>query len=355
MKTNTKTARQQPASAPSAPANDPTDTDTPTAPATARATRQGGRYVGVVGADKVATAGASVWWECGRGVARSTLTDAWDAAGLDDDLLPGDKSLEAALHDAVNTLSSARVFVRRAPGADGGWLLVAEREVATATDALTKARWDAAVHATLDNVGRLQVSFRDPANPDNDATEAALRAAYQHARAHLTGDEVTRWMGTLLNDLGGVLLRVRGGLWFVPGDELDRWHRIADVIAATTGTAIEEMTTVCLGDAADRTVATIMSAVKRDAVAAVNDALNAVAKGVDAGKPLGKRALESQRRNLTAALSKVQRYEAALGVSLDDLRNDIDTVRAACAAHAIAASASVTAPSPATTGLGGIL
>ena len=354
MKTNMK-PRQQPASAPGAPANGPTDTGTPAAPATARATRQGGRYVGVVGADKVATAGASVWWECGRGVSRAALADAWDAAGLDPDMLPPDKSMEAALHDAVNTLSSARVFVRRAPGADGGWLLVAEREVASATDALTKARWDAAVHATLDKVGRLQVSFRDPANPDNAAVEAQLRAEYQRARAHLTGDEVTRWMGTLLNDLGGVLLRVRGGLWFVPGDELDGWHRVADVIAATTGTAIEEMTTVCVGDDAGRTVATIMSAVKRDAVAAVNDAMTAVSKGLDAGKPLGKRAMESQQRNLTAALAKVRRYEDALGVSLDELRSDIETVRAACAAHAIAASASVTAPSPATTGLGGIL
>lgn len=303
----------------------------------ARATKRGGGFIGVVGAQQVQTAGASVWWECGQGCTRSALCDAWDAAGLDPKLLPADKSMEAALHDAVNTLSSARVFVRRAPGSKG-WLLVAEREDAQGTDTLTKVRWEGAVHAELDKVGRLSVNFRDPNSSDNAATEQRLRVAYLNARTMLTGDEVTRWIGALLTGLKAVLLRARGGLWFVPGATLPDWHAMADCIAKVSGTCIEEMTTVCMGDDAGRTVATIMSAVKRDAMAVMEDTLSAIAKGNDAGKPLGAKALETQQRNLRDAMTKVQQYEQVLGVQMDELRGDIEALRATVAAQAVASS-----------------
>lgn len=316
----------------------------------ARATKRGGQFIATVGA-QVQTAGASVWWECGQGCTRSALADAWDAAGLDPALLPADKSMEAALHDAVNTLSSSRVFVRRAPQGKG-WLLVAEREDTTGTDALTKVRWEGAVHAELDKVGRLAIAFRDPNAADNAATEQRLRAEYLKARTMLTGDEVTRWMGALLTNMKAVLLRGRGGLWFVSHQNLALWHRMADCIAKASGTVIEEMTTVCTGDDAGRTVSTIMAAVKRDALAVMNDALATIAKGQDAGKPLGPKALETQQRNLRAAMDKVVEYEAVLGVEMSELRNDLDSLRATVAAQAIASAAAKPAAAPA---LGGLL
>lgn len=296
------------------------------------------RYVGVAGGE-VKEAGASVWWDRGQAVTRGALADAWEAAGLPSALLPPDKSVEAALHDAMDDLRTKRHLVRRAPDARGGWMIIVETSDATEKEALKAWKGQPQAHAWLDRVGRLQVAFPDNA-PEAERTklEHDLRNAYASRRTTLDGGEVTGWIKSLLLSLRAILLREDGGVWFVPHTTLPQWHTMADVITAATRTSLHEMTTVFLGDGADRTVGTILSAIKREAEEAVAKTMNEIAEASAKGKPLGANALASREKRCRDLASKVASYEDLLGTELPEIQERIEGLRAACVTANMVAS-----------------
>lgn len=295
-------------------------------------------YVGITGGT-VREAGASVWWDRGQGVSRAKLAETWEAAGLDPDLLPGNKSFDAALHDAVDDLRTRQHLVRQARGdVRGGWLIVLETTETGATSALDAWKGKPQAHAYLDNVKRLKIEFPDDTSPATRTDiEQRLRSAYTARRTTLDGGEVTGWVKSLLLKLRATLLREDGGVWFVPHDKLDEWHKMADAIHKATSTTLHEMATVFLGDQAHRTVGTILNAIQREAEEAITRTMGEIASAAERGKPLGADALRTREVRCRELAEKVSSYETLLGAALPDLTARIEQLQASCATAAMVA------------------
>jgi hypothetical protein len=276
-----------------------------------------------VAPESAETAGAISYWRLSGNVALSDLSAAWTAQGLDTKLLPALPGDEVALGRAVRELAGRRRVVRPL-GERGQWVIKDESVTADGND-VTHTR----VCTVKFESGSAAI---DPGDVDTDtyyAVAAQIRAGFRQARIELAPEDISGWLIDLAHDNSAVSLRDRGGIYFVPRTSVDFWRKAVKAIESVGGHRIFQIPALKNSEAIDA----ILDAVTVETTAAA-EAIEAelLAEGDVA---LGARALKNRAEACGSLLSKVEAYEALLGVKLPALVSKIEDLRAGVAAAAL--------------------
>ena len=147
-------------------------------------------------------------------------------------------------------------------------------------------------------------------------------ADYSKARGVLATTDIGNWLCDTLTTLGGVPLRDRGGVYFVPQDRVATWERVTTALQACSLHKVHRVPAMRSQDA----VEAILAAVTAD----TRKACQTIAEDIGSAT-LGKRALETRENQTADLLERLDRYEGLLGTRLDELRTAIDETRSAVA------------------------
>ena len=166
--------------------------------------------------------------------------------------------------------------------------------------------------------------------PEQFPTEIAV--AWQRRKEVLTGAQVGTILRKLVFNLGGIMLRETGGIYWIPGDKVAQFQQVASAVERAGGGNRVYFQTIVLDVPTIRTLREALS------TEVESDAKQMLAELSDTEKPLGKRAIEHRKEQAKELLVKVRNYESLLESSLDDLRKSIEEVEIAAAAAALMAA-----------------
>lgn len=265
--------------------------------------------------DTVKEAGGVVWWALSGTTNLAALTEAWTDVGLDPILLPRPVGPELAMHRAADEQKEAHRLVRRLPDRSG-WAIVDE---SGQSDDLS---YNILCRVRLDFCDRITV---DPSCSLADQVEQAF---YRHL-GQLSSGDVGSWLVHLSVWAKGVSLRPNGGLYFVPRQHLDEWRRMANVIESVSGHRLWLIPALRGSEA----VAAVLEAVQVEAKAHVE----AMTADLQEGQ-LGARGLNNRVDRCEQVANMLSAYDELLGTSLDDIRANLNKLRARLAAAALVAS-----------------
>lgn len=248
--------------------------------------------------EDVATAGATVWWRLSGDVKRTDLADGLEQAGLPEGWLPEMPSPEVCLRRAVAEQRQSRRLVRPLKG--HGWAVV--EETADEND----VEYETQRTVRLDMVGH--VAFSPPMLDD---LENEVCDAYERYLYTLTKSDISTWLvNQVEHSLDSVSLRERGGIYFIPHSQMDRWRQLVHAVTLHTENRLWTLPTLHCDDA----VNAVLDAVVTEAEAAIDEMTNELLSGA-----LGQRALETREEACGAMARKIRRYEQLLGCKIEGL------------------------------------
>lgn len=266
-------------------------------------------------------AGAVVYWSLSGAIDHAKLVAAWKAAGLDPEDLVEPPSAIMALQRAVRAEAGKRVLARSIDR--GHWALVEE---AVVNDKLVYYDDPPMLDARLDVANDALVL-----DPPNSEVAAKVRAEFDRGKAVVESRDVSNWLADLCSKLGGVTLRVTGGIYFLPPNGLADFEKAIAVLESVSAHRIENIPAM----RSDKAVRAVLHAVEAEAEAA------ALALEEDLAKveEFGPKALYGRRDKAEKMKAKLAGYEELLGVGLEALKDKLDVLRANLAAAALAAEA----------------
>lgn len=244
------------------------------------------------------------------------LYAAWEAEGLDVDLLPELPSDTVACRLAVYAQRSkgdgTAVLARPLKRTDNpdGWALVRETTGQTLQHAVI-------MHVLPNAIGRLTFETANGTKvlPDEHGNPVERRAweiveSYNWHVDHLTSQSMSGFFVRLCAWLNALTLRDTGGVYFIGAQHVPTWDRMVSAIRAATAHTvgyIQAMRT-------DEAVATILDSLSAEANSAAAALFDEIAGG-----ELGAKALETRGNQVDALRRKVAEYEQLLGVKAEAL------------------------------------
>lgn len=268
-------------------------------------------------------AGRVVYWRLEGSVEHGVLVDAWRAAGLDEKLLPLPPTPERALKRALRGFSSKRLLVR--PLKVPGYSLVSE----TAEDRhLEHGQTLTVVLVYGDDAGRPALEIE----PAGHELAVDVRKRFLAELEELDTTDISNWLGRLTTAVHAVSLRDKGGVVFVPRDDLPTWDRFVGVLEDVSESKVFQIPAMPTSSAVEAILDAIVSEATDVAVEIENDL-------ADPAVELGPRALATRSGRCESTIAKVGRYEALLGARLDSIRKRIDDLKANIAAASLLAGA----------------
>lgn len=257
--------------------------------------------------DSVSTAGAIVWWRLSGLLNIEALRSAWERAGLSEKWLPEAVGPSVACRRAAHEATDARKLVRSLP--KGGVAIVNERKLQEDND----LSYDTDCKVSINKIGHLVVE------PADHPLREKLEADFIRFQEELTPADISSWLSRMMGRVEAVSLRDSGGVYFVPAYALPTWEKVVRAVR----------------DASAHKVLAAPAMKSDEAVAAIEDAMMVEAEAEIAklseellsGK-LGKRALENRVTGTQGLESKLARYEEIVGRRQDQVRTQLDTVRA---------------------------
>lgn len=269
--------------------------------------------------ENIGATGAVVWWTFSGDVAHQQLCDSLAQRGFTEDFFPNPTTHERALGRAAKAQEEKR-FLARPLGRAAGWAMV--REVVQDDGNL---KHEQVCKLTL----RKDVLDIEPAgNPDG----LRVKADYEAYLPLISANDVGIWL-VLLSEakLMAVSLRQRGGLYFIPANVVPLWRSLTAAIQQVNPNfKLYEVPAM----KSDEAVRAVLDAVVREA----EEESAQMQQQLDDGA-LGKRALSSRVTRCDDIKAKLAHYEELLGVSLDKLRGNIDSLQADLGAAALASLA----------------
>ena len=269
--------------------------------------------------------GVITYWSASGDHSLQLVQSAWMAAGLPPEiekLAPQAPQPAECLTRAVHSVAGQRAHVvRRHP--KGGLLVIPERVTEDGEDLdLTSGQrlrvtWDPKAGALV---------FDVPTHP----LVHAIQSSFVHHRTHLTAGDFGDHLPVVVRALDAVGLRSRGGFYFVPRTSEGAWGRVLEALKASTHGQVKVYRIPVL--AADEALEAVVDAVLLETEAAARTVCAEVelAKG-----SLGKRAAATKAKAMDSALTRVEAYEALLGVSLVAARNAVSMAQGAVVAAAL--------------------
>lgn len=255
--------------------------------------------------------GAVVYWTMSGDVDLSKLEPAWKAANLPADWMPTPPSPKAALGRAAKDLQTKQRLVRQDP--KGGWSFVYELTVDGKLDYSVGAR----VHLSGPNDETL-VLDTDTASFQN-ATEDFDRVQLEYARVRATVGAVdaSAWLIWIAGKLDAVSLRDRGGVYFVPKANVERFRAVRDCLKGASASRVFMIPAMRSSDA----VAAVLEAVTKEAselLQATRDVFT---------DSLGHRAAKTRVELIDTLINKIEGYEKLLNVKMAEQTTQLRTLR----------------------------
>ncbi len=271
------------------------------------------------------TTGAVVFWNSSGGASVADYSAACDAEGLDSKQRAEAPSRDVAFGRAVKAeecksvdvvAAKARltwVRVQRGLTADGAVVLGEQIRLS-----LDKEEDKIAIAKRVDETWEQyqpEMAFTQ-VSPALSALRSRVAAAYSAAREQLTGSDITDWLVGLVGRLGGVPLRGRGGVYFIPKAGVAT-YQAAQRVVAKLGAAEAHEIPALRGNA---TASAITAALAAE--------VTSVCEGIEGeiAAEIGLRAAKNRVTEIAALVGKVGQYETLFGVRLDAARVRLDKV-----------------------------
>lgn len=217
-----------------------------------------------------------------------------------------------ALKRAVEAVAGPRDIVRRHPKT--GYILI-EEEV---TEDGEHLRHSEGLHVWWEGTAKEgNLVFNRPHNP----LCARVRDSFWYHRTHITSTELSAWLPRVACDeFDAVSLRHGGGVYYVPANCVDAWQQLTGIVSGLTDAKFRAIPALTTDDAVEAIL---------DAVVAESQRLVAEMERDMERDNIGKRALDTHQARCEAFRYKMQRYERALGLKLDSVRESIDDMTVA--------------------------
>lgn len=263
------------------------------------------------------SAGSLVYWRLEGELDPAELRVVWTQAGLDPALMPSTPSPSTALARALAGERTRRRLLRPLDER-GSYALV--NESAHGDELEHKIT----VKAKLDVAGRVVFEPLDhPLGP-------SIKAAYERALDVCSASDIAAWLVGLSEKVGGVAMRDRGGVYYIPPDKAEKWNAMMTALRAVSEHRIFRIPVMRASDA----VEAILDAIEQEAAAEA-----AAMEGDLQNEACGKRALASRVGRCELIQTKVSRYELLLGRRLPTLQNRLERLSANIAAAILTATA----------------
>ncbi len=286
--------------------------------------------------DTIEFGGAVVFWSLSGYSSREKLVSGLADLGLSA-TVPTPQPPACLKNALEQVLGGPRVLVRPLSKRDGFTVVMEDRGEDSNDYRQTLTARILATNGNGTADGALPVLDFQP----EDERSGEVRALFARQLSLLSAAQVGGVLVDLVEELGGIRLRPSGGIYWLPGNKLDEWQRIAQMVE---GAVVEGMTRVYI----------LRHKLDADAVRAVQDAVIAevgheaqrIEKEILAPDcDLGDRALQTRRDQAEALRQKVNLYEDILSVGLEGLHTALDRAEQAAAGMMLLQSAAAGAGS----------
>ena len=280
--------------------------------------------------------GKIVYWDLSGPTDRIALNDALLAEGCDSSTNCGDLTQPAlSLKNALHKLTSGRRNMVRPLKQRGAFGVVSEsidvdsQVKVDAAEARADGESDERLGEDFDYATQYKVWIDRQADPNGGPSIPVLRVVgadsstaqnvndtFVAERNALPANAFGVWLkGVFEGTLDAVKLRASGGVYFVPSTKVVGFEAVMRAIGvANSGHSFHTVPAAH----ADDTVAAVLAAVTRETASAIDT----IEQSLDVGD-LGKRALNSKQRELSALGDKLKAYDSMLGIALDAIRSNI--------------------------------
>lgn len=264
--------------------------------------------------------GAVVYWTLSGDLKLDNARVFWAEQGLPEDWLVGAPSHQVAFTRAVKAYQTRYRMARRHP--DGGYQFTFE--VAGKKD--EPLRYETGPRLILKQtkgpLGQVSAEVVIHDSEGKDHAQAAdllsgVAAAYEENLRTVDADDAGAWLVWLCRRLGAVSLRQTGGIYFVPRDSVERFHKAKAVVTSCSAHRIFEIPAMKSEDA----VLAILDAVGSEVDALVEDVNGRIEVG-----EMGSRAAKSRRDDVAAILEKIGRYKKLLNKPMPGARERLSAV-----------------------------
>jgi hypothetical protein len=263
-------------------------------------------------------AGILVYWSLCDSVYLEDLRDALSNEGLES-WLPEPPTLETSAHRAAQTCAgsgkgSRRMLVRPLRRR-GAWDIV-EETVEKQDDGKDKLNHQALVRVEIeqtDNGKQLKVGpFRhSDLRPTTQALVDRIRRLTPALQGMLSSTDISSWLLSILDKrVSAVGLRQRGGIYFIPRDQVETWHHVVGALRAISSHQLFEIPAM----RSDEAVEAVLAAVRREAQEKLQQMEDYLC-----GDKVSTRGINAWTRDLEKIREKTARYAALLGEELPDL------------------------------------
>ena len=266
---------------------------------------------------QVQFAGVVTYWSSSSS-SQETLREGLNKLGLGS-FVPEKMSSSEALKLAMQTCGNRRRLVRPLSGTVG-YALVDETASTSSVD-----------HSCglVGKLSGLGLSFSDESSP----LTHGIRADFEKYLGVVPHRAVTASLVKLVGEFGGVSLRDRGGIYWIPEEKAQAWADAARVFESASvlgSTSVYEFNIVH----DDKSIRGVVDALISEIEGEVSDIQSAISAGT-----LGARALESRQTKAVEMAERIETFEKTFSVSLATLRASVDSAKSAAVTATLAAMA----------------
>ena len=226
---------------------------------------------------------------------------------------------QEALRLAMHKDSNRRVMVR--PLSQGvGYALVEEKDTGTEMEYQEVYRAIVVDGSLVGMPGRKIVSCSVGADSglSNNKLYQMLQARFDSLYGRIDATRLGSCLTNAVRSMGGVAVRNRGGVYWLPEERLEGFSEVAQVVEeGARGSSVFRVRTV----ADEQTVKLITASLDHEVgteAARIQEELM--------GGELGERAIETRQRRLGELQSRVEEYEGMLGERMSSLKSRLEEV-----------------------------
>ena len=288
-----------------------------------------------VPADSSSVAGALVYWALSGIVDQQDLYEQAEIAELGELFMPEEASLETcvlrAAENCISTKQVGRKIMIRPVAKRNRWDLVEEQVVTTLGTNGEKDRESLKytelvriqVERQADNSRTVSVT---PSRGEETELADQIKAMVPTFKGIMTANDVSSWLLHVVRGyVHAVSLRERGGFYFVPRDQMEKWKTVMGCVRAVSDHKLFEIPAM----QSEEAVEAILEAVRKEADGQMTDLETYLAGEVST------KGLNAWERTLELTQAKMERYAALLGVALPDLESKAETLQGALVAARI--------------------